>query len=107
MIGFSYEQKSMYFADKSGGAIASKDGKRMVMMESDFVLPDDIETPLPLPGLGSAELSPVEIPGGYIADFYGISYKVNNMQICISINFLFFQKGNKNSFMGKMLWIMI
>ena len=81
----------MYFADKSGGKIASKDGKRMIMMESAFVLPDDIETPLPLPGLGSAELSPVEIPGGYTADFYGISYKVNNMQICI-INFFIFPK---------------
>ena len=94
MIGFSYEQKSMFFADKSGGAIASKDGKRMVMMESDFVLPDDIETPLPLPGLGSAELSPVEIPGGYTADFYGISYKV---EICISMYlfFSFLKKGAK------------
>ena len=92
MIGFSYEHKSMYFADKSGGKIASKDGKRMIMMESAFVLPDDIENPLPLPGLGSAELSPVEIPGGYTADFYGISYKVNNMQICISINFFIFPR---------------
>ena len=45
-------------------------------MESDFVLPGDVDKPLPISGKGSAQLSPVEIPGGFKADFYGISYKV-------------------------------
>ena len=76
MIGFSFDHKSMYFADKSGGKIASKDGRRMIMMDSNFVLPDDIESPLPIPGLGKNELTAQEIPGGYTADFFGIYYKV-------------------------------
>ena len=76
MIGYSFDHKSMYFADKSGGKIASKDGTRMIMMETDFDLPNDIETPFPIPGLGKSQLTPVEIPGGYTADFYGIYYKV-------------------------------
>ena len=66
----------MYFADKSGAKIASKDGNRFIIMESDFVLPVDVDKPLPIPGKGSAQLSPVEISGGFKADFYGISYKV-------------------------------
>ena len=76
MIGYSFDHKSMYFADKSGGKIASKDGTRMIMMETDFDLPNDIETPFPIPGLGKSQLTQVEIPGGYTADFYGIYYKV-------------------------------
>ena len=78
MIGYSYEHKAMYFADKSGATIASKDGNRFIIMESDFVLPGDVDKPLPISGKGSAQLSPVEIPGGFKADFYGISYKVHN-----------------------------
>lgn len=76
IIGFSYEHKAMYFADKSGAKIASRDGNRFIIMESDFVLPSDVDKPLPIPGKGSAQLSPVEISGGFKADFYGISYKV-------------------------------
>lgn len=76
MIGYSYEHKAMYFADKSGATIASRDGNRFIIMESDFVLPGDVDKPLPIHGKGSAQLSPVEIPGGFKADFYGISYKV-------------------------------
>lgn len=76
IIGYSFDHKSMYFADKSGGKIASKDGKRMILMETDFDLPNDIDSPLPLSGLGTSELTPVEISGGFKADFYGIYYKV-------------------------------
>ena len=66
----------MYFADKSGARIASKDGNRFIIMETGFVLPADIEAPSSIPGKGSAQISPVEIPGGFKADFFGISYKV-------------------------------
>ena len=76
IIGYNFEHKAMYFADKSGAKIASKDGNRFIIMESDFVLPVDVDKPLPIPGKGSAQLSPVEISGGFKADFYGISYKV-------------------------------
>ena len=78
----------MYFADKSGARIASKDGKRMIIMESDFVMPGNIDQPLPIPGKGSAELGPVEIPGGFKADFFGISYKVHLKKLSpLRINF--------------------
>ena len=50
------------------------------MMDPDFELPNDIESPFPLPGLGKNQLTQVEIPGGYTADFYGIYYKVWTMK---------------------------
>ena len=75
IIGYSDEHRAMYFADKSGAKIASKDGNRFIIMESDFVLPGDVDSPKPIPGKGSAQLNPVEIPGGFKADFYGISYQ--------------------------------
>ena len=83
----------MYFADKSGARIASKDGKRMIIMESDFVMPGNIDQPLPIPGKGSAELGPVEIPGGFKADFFGISYKVHlNMFVGLALRIDFFRE---------------
>ena len=103
MIGFSFDHKSMYFADKSGGKIASKDGSRMIMMDPDFELPNDIESPFSLPGLSKNQLTEVVIPGGYTADFYGIYYKV-----CLNVNKMC-QKmkkkivGSQNCFLGKVL----
>ena len=76
IIGYSFDHKSMYFADKSGGKIDSKDVNRMILMDTDFDIPNYIESPLPLSGLGTSELTPVEISGGFKADFYGIYYKV-------------------------------
>ena len=48
----------------------------MVIQPPGFQLPDDLEYPRPVPGLGST-MDPVEITGGFVADFYGISYKVH------------------------------
>ena len=51
----------------------------MVIQPPGFQLPDDLEYPRPVPGLGST-MDPVEITGGFVADFYGISYKVWSSQ---------------------------
>ena len=53
-----------------------KDGVRMVIEPAGFTLPGDVNSPTNVPGEGSS-MNPVEITGGYMADFYGISFKVD------------------------------
>ena len=49
----------------------------MIIEPSDFTLPQDLTSPQNVKGSGST-MNPVEINGGYMADFYGITYQVNN-----------------------------
>ena len=63
----------MYFEDKAGATLASKDGVRMTIMKSDFVMPDDIEPPSAVPGHGK-DMPAVELGDSYKADFYGVEY---------------------------------
>ena len=71
--GYSVSAKLMFLSDKSGGILASKDGVRMTLMPSSFVMPDDIEAAAAVPGFGK-DMSAVELTGGYKADFYGVEY---------------------------------
>ena len=48
----------------------------MVIEPAGFTLPSDVNSPTNVPGDGSS-MNPVEITGGYMSDFYGITYKVN------------------------------
>ena len=46
----------------------------MIIQPPGTAAPDDIEPPHPVPGKGSG-MSPVEITGGYKADFYGTYFQ--------------------------------
>ena len=52
-----------------------KDGKRMIMLDSSTTLPDDLVASSTVPGKGK-DMDPVELDGGYAADFGGVNYKV-------------------------------
>ena len=71
--GYSTSAKLMFLSDKSGGTLASKDGVRMTLMPSSFVMPGDIEDATVVPGFGK-DMPAVELAGGYKADFYGVEY---------------------------------
>ena len=61
----------------------------MISEPSDFTLPQDLTSPQNVKGSGST-MNPVEINGGYMADFYGITYQVNNQIFFLKLKtFLF------------------
>ena len=74
--GYSISQEGMYFADKSGGTLFTKDGVRMIMLNSTFPLPDDLVPSAAVPGKGR-DMPTVSLEGGYTANFDGVSYQVN------------------------------
>lgn len=74
--GYSISQGGMYFADKSGGTLFTKDGVRMIMLNSSFPLPNDLVASEAVPGKGRT-MSPVSLEGGYEADFDGVTYQVD------------------------------
>ena len=60
--------------------ICAQDGKRMIILPPGFTLPSDLEPSHGVPGLGT-DMDPVVIPGGYTADFKGITYQVTSMNL--------------------------
>ena len=52
-----------------------KDAKRMIMMDSSTVLPEDLVASSAVPGKGK-EMPTVSLEGGYDADFDGVNYQV-------------------------------
>ena len=68
--------------------LCAKDGKRMIILPPGFTLPSDLEPSHGVPGLGT-DMDPVVIPGGYTADFKGITYQVNSMNLTYTYNCCF------------------
>ena len=52
----------------------------MIILPPGFTLPSDLEPSHGVPGLGT-NMDPVVIPGGYTADFKGITYQVNSLDL--------------------------
>ena len=73
--GYSASDKRMYFKDKSGAILASKDGVRMTIMPIGEGMPDDVAdaAAVVVPGSGK-DMPAVELAGGYKADFFGVEY---------------------------------
>ena len=75
IVGYSVSYEGMYFRDKSGGILYTKDGKRMMMLDASTILPEDLVASSPVPGQGK-EMPSVNLEGGYNADFDGVNYQV-------------------------------
>ena len=98
IVGYSVSQGGMYFRDKSGGTLFTKDGERMIMLDSSTTLPDDLVASSSVPGKGK-DMPTVSLEGGYDADFGGVTYNViiSNQTLLLSLNSLIFARGTKYS----------
>ena len=72
--GYSISQEGMFFADKSGGTLFTKDGVRMIMLNSTYPLPDDLVVSTAVPGKART-MPTISLEGGYEANFDGVTYQ--------------------------------